>query len=65
MASAKGADGQYLRYEVGKGGSGAVVEFRIEPIVAAGSWTYGEGVPHHVAIEVADHDAQSKVKFPS
>ena len=59
----KGADGQYLRYEVGKGGSGAVVEFRIEPNVAAGSWTYGEGVPHHVAFEVADHDAQSKVKF--
>ena len=29
----------------------------------AGSWTYGEGVPHHVAFEVADHEAQSKVKF--
>jgi glyoxalase family protein len=58
-----GTDGQHLRYEVGNGGSGAIVEFRVEPNVAAGSWTYGEGVPHHVAFEVADHEAQSKVKF--
>jgi len=57
------ADGNYVRYEVGAGGSGAIVDFRVEPNVPAGSWTYGEGVPHHVAFEVADHDAQSKVKF--
>jgi len=56
-------DGNYVRYDVGQGGSGALVEFRIEPNVPAGSWTYGEGVPHHVAFEVADHEAQSKVKF--
>lgn len=56
-------DGNYVRYEVGAGGSGAIVDFRIEPDVPAGSWTYGEGVPHHVAFEVADHEAQSKVKF--
>jgi glyoxalase family protein len=58
-----GSDGNYVRYGVGKGGSGAMVEFRVEPNVAAGSWTYGEGVPHHVAFEVDDHEAQSKVKF--
>jgi glyoxalase family protein len=56
-------DGNYVRYEVGAGGSGAIVDFRIEPNVPAGSWTYGEGVPHHCAFEVADHEAQSKVKF--
>lgn len=56
-------DGRYVRYEVGQGGSGAVVEFRIEPQLAQGSWAYGEGVPHHVAFEVDDHAAQSKVKF--
>jgi len=56
-------DGRYMRYEVGEGGSGTIVDFRIEPNLEAGSWTYGEGVPHHVAFEVADHDAQSKVKF--
>ncbi len=56
-------DGSYVRYDVGAGGSGALVDFRIEPNLAAGSWTYGEGVPHHVAFEVADLEAQSKVKF--
>ncbi|HEY6927688.1 MAG TPA: hydroxyquinol 1,2-dioxygenase, partial [Steroidobacteraceae bacterium] len=59
----RSTDGNYVRYDVGTGGSGAIVDFRIEPNVPAGSWTYGEGVPHHVAFEVADHDAQSKVKF--
>ncbi|MFZ0336514.1 MAG: hydroxyquinol 1,2-dioxygenase [Terracidiphilus sp.] len=56
-------DGRYVRYEVGDGGSGAVVEFRIDPSLPAGSWAYGEGVPHHVAFEVDDHETQSKVKF--
>ncbi len=59
----RATDGNYVRYEVGEGGSGAIVDFRIEPNVPAGSWTYGEGVPHHVAFEVADHEAQSSVKF--
>ena len=59
----RSTDGNYVRYEVGEGGSGAIVDFRIEPDLAAGSWAYGEGVPHHVAFEVADGEAQSKVKF--
>jgi glyoxalase family protein len=60
---ARKTDGKYVRYEVGQGGTGTIVDFRVDPSLAAGSWTYGEGVPHHCAFEVADHDAQSKVKF--
>jgi glyoxalase family protein len=56
-------DGNYIRYEVGKGGSGALVDFRVEPDLEQGSWAYGEGVPHHCAFEVDDHEAQNKVKF--
>jgi glyoxalase family protein len=56
-------DGKYLRYQVGKGGSGTVVEFRVEPGLEQGSWAYGEGVPHHCAFEVSDMDVQGKVKF--
>ncbi len=56
-------DGHYIRYEVGSGGPGTVVDFRIEPGLPQGSWAYGEGVPHHVAFEVADLDVQTKVKF--
>ncbi len=56
-------DGDYIRYDVGHGGSGALVDFRVEPELEQGSWSYGEGVPHHVAFEVSDLDVQGKVKF--
>lgn len=56
-------DGNYIRYEVGEGGSGTIVDFRIDPDLAQGSWAYGEGVPHHCAFEVDDHEAQDNVKF--
>jgi glyoxalase family protein len=53
----------YVRYEVGAGGSGTIVDFAIEPAVPAGSWTYGEGVPHHCAFEVDTLDVQAHTKF--
>jgi glyoxalase family protein len=53
----------YVRYEVGAGGSGTIVEFRVEPNAAQGSWTYGEGVPHHCAFEVDTLDVQKHTKF--
>lgn len=56
-------DGNYIRYGVGEGGSGAWVEFRVEPDLEQGSWAYGEGVPHHVAFEVDNLDVQNQVKF--
>jgi glyoxalase family protein len=59
----RAADGPFIRYEVGQGGSGTIVDFRVEPDVPQGSWAYGEGVPHHVAFEVDDHEVQTKVKF--
>ena len=56
-------DGAYIRYEVGKGGSGTVVDFLCEPNVPQGSWEYGEGVVHHCAFQVESLDVQSQVKF--
>jgi len=55
-------DGAYFRYDVGDGGSGALVDFRIQPDLSQGSWKYGEGVPHHVAFEVDDLAIQRNVK---
>jgi glyoxalase family protein len=55
-------DRNYVRYEVGAGGTGTIVEFAVLPDVAQGSWQYGEGVPHHCAFQVADLDAQDQVK---
>jgi glyoxalase family protein len=56
-------DRAYVRYEVGAGGSGTVVDFLVEPGLAQGSWSYGEGVPHHCAFEVDTLDVQQHTKF--
>ncbi|HWL43987.1 MAG TPA: VOC family protein [Ilumatobacter sp.] len=55
-------EGDYVRYEVGDGGSGAVVDFKLDPSLPAGSWTFGEGVVHHVAFAVDNLDVQTGVK---
>ncbi len=55
-------DGNFVRYEVGHGGSGTIVDFHHEPHVAQGSWLFGEGVVHHCAFQVDDLDVQASVK---
>ena len=55
-------DGDYVRFEVGAGGSGTIVDFRVQPNLAQGSWAYGEGVPHHCAFEVDTLDVQKHTK---
>jgi len=56
-------DGRLIRYEVGAGGSGTIVDFDVEPDLPQGSWVYGEGVVHHCAFEVDDLAIQKAVKF--
>ena len=58
-----GTDGAYTRYHVGKGGTGAIVDFHREPDLAPASWLYGEGIVHHTAFQVADRAAQDQMKF--
>jgi len=53
----------FIRYELGDGGSGTIVDFHLEPSRVQGSWTYGEGVPHHCAFEVDTLDVQKHTKF--
>ena len=53
----------YIRYEVGAGGSGTIVDFHVMPDTPQGSWAYGEGVTHHCAFEVDDLDIQKIVAF--
>ena len=53
---------EFVRFEVGKGGSGTIVDFKVEPNVPQGSWQYGEGVPHHCAFEVDTLDVQKHTK---
>ena len=56
-------EADYIRYEVGKGGSGTIIDFHVMPNTPQGSWAYGEGVTHHCAFEVDDLDVQKVVKF--
>ena len=56
-------DGLFTRYEVGNGGSGAIIDYQVESNLPQGSWAYGEGTVHHCAFEVADLDVQRSVKL--
>ncbi|MEM7542518.1 MAG: glyoxalase [Pseudomonadota bacterium] len=55
-------DGNYIRYQLGDGQSGTFIDFRIDPDLAPGSWTIGEGTIHHMAFQVADHEKQGAIK---
>ena len=56
------ADGACSRFELGDGGAGKIVDFIEEHDVAQGSWTFGEGTPHHCAFDVENSDKQLKFK---
>ena len=55
-------EGDHARFEVGQGGSGAIVDFVAEPGLEQAGWTYGEGIVHHTAFQVADFSVQDAVK---
>jgi glyoxalase family protein len=56
------ADGKYVRYVFGDGGSGRIVDFALEPRMPSATWTFGEGIIHHCAFQVADFAVQDAVK---
>lgn len=56
-------DGSFVRYEVGAGGSGTIIDFEVQPDLPQGSWSYGEGTVHHCAFKVTDLVVQKDVKF--
>jgi glyoxalase family protein len=55
-------EGDQARFEVGHGGSGAIVDFVAEPGLGQAGWMYGEGTVHHTAFQVADFGVQDAVK---
>jgi len=57
-----GVDGAYHRFEVGKGGAGRTIILLHEPTRPSGSWIFGAGTHHHVALEVADDEALAEQK---
>jgi glyoxalase family protein len=55
-------DGNYVRYQLGNGGTGTYIDFIVEPNLKAGSWTLGEGAVHHMAFQIPNHAAQNALK---
>ncbi|HLI82354.1 MAG TPA: VOC family protein [Bryobacteraceae bacterium] len=57
-----GVDGCYHRFETGTGGANKTVTLLHEPDRPAGSWTFGAGTHHHIALWGADDDALARQK---
>jgi len=55
-------DGPYHRFETGTGGANKTVTLVCEPEKHAGSWTFGAGTVHHIALWGADDAALTKQK---
>lgn len=51
-----GVDGEYHRFEVDTGGAAKTIILHHEPNRSAGSWGFGAGTGHHLALEVANDD---------
>jgi glyoxalase family protein len=57
-----GVDGNYHRFETGTGGANKTVTLLHEPDRPAGSWTFGAGTVHHIALWGADDNALAQQK---
>ena len=57
-----GVEGNHHRLEVAEGGAMRTVILLHEPDRPAGSWTFGEGTPHHIALDVPDDAALAEQK---
>ncbi len=57
-----GVDGAYHRYETGTGGANKTITLVHEPDRPAGSWTFGAGTVHHIALWGADDQALADQK---
>jgi glyoxalase family protein len=57
-----GTDGAYTRLTIGKGGATKIVDLLHEPDLPQGSWTFAQGLVHHIAFAVPTEKEQSEIK---
>lgn len=57
-----GVDGAYHRLEIGEGGPAKTVTLLHEPHRPAGSWIFGSGTAHHLALQVESDEALAEQK---
>lgn len=57
-----GQEGPYHRFETGSGGANKTITLLCEPDKPQGSWAFGAGTVHHIALWGADDDALAQQK---
>jgi glyoxalase family protein len=57
-----GNEGPYHRFEIGGGGAAKTVTLLHEPDRPSGSWTFGAGTAHHLALEVENDEKLAEQK---
>jgi glyoxalase family protein len=57
-----GSDGPYHRFEIGEGGPTRTLILHHEPNRNQGSWGFGAGTGHHIALEVESDEALAEQK---
>jgi glyoxalase family protein len=57
-----GTDGPYHRFEVGPGGAAKTIVLHHEPNRSAGSWGFGAGTAHHLALDIGTDEALAEQK---
>jgi glyoxalase family protein len=57
-----GVDGPYHRFEVAGGGAGKTIDLHHEPDRLPGSWGFGAGTAHHIAMNLEDDETMVKQK---
>jgi glyoxalase family protein len=55
-------DGPYHRFEVGGGGPARTIDLHHEPDRLPGSWGFGAGTAHHIAMNLEDDETMVKQK---
>jgi glyoxalase family protein len=57
-----GVDGPYHRFEIGAGGANKTIVLLHEPDRPAGSWIFGAGTPHHIALDIPTDEGLAEQK---
>jgi len=57
-----GKEGSYIRFHINEGGAQKTIDLLVQPDVPQGSWTFAQGVPHHIAFQVPTEKEQTVVK---
>lgn len=55
-------EGATVRYAMGAGASGSLIDVTAEPDLHQGTWTFAEGTVHHCAFDIANLDLQRDYK---